>query len=63
MEKELKHKVVGFKKSGSGSYTPVVTIPITWLREMGIDKENRSIVVYKDGSSIVIKKDIKCEEK
>lgn len=58
MEKELKHKVVGFKKSGSGSYTPVVTIPITWLREMGINQDSRNIVVYKDNDSIVIRKDV-----
>ena len=58
METKLKHKVVGFKKSGSGSFTPVVTIPITWLREMGVDMDNRGIVVYKENNSIVIKKDI-----
>lgn len=55
---DLKRKKVSFRKSGSGSMTPSITIPITWLREMGIDMDNREIVVYKHNNSIVIRKDV-----
>ncbi len=37
---------VTFCKSGSGSITPRLSIPITDLRDMGITPENRQINYY-----------------
>ena len=53
----LKRKKVSFRKSGSGSMTPSITIPITWLRDLGIDMDNRDIIIYKTDKSIIIQKD------
>ena len=41
---------------GSGSVSPRLSLPIKWLREMGIDKEDRTVeLTYSDGV-ITIKK-------
>lgn len=39
---------VNFNKSGSGSLTPKLAIPITDLRDMGITPEDREINYYYD---------------
>ena len=39
---------VNFNKSGSGSYTPRIALPITDLRDMGITPEDRQIKYYYD---------------
>lgn len=47
---------ISFNKSGSGSYTPRISLPATWINEMGIDKENRKVsVTFKDGKIIIEK--------
>lgn len=47
---------ISFNKSGSGSYTPRISLPATWINEMGIDKENRKVsVAFKDGQIIIEK--------
>lgn len=47
---------ISFNKSGSGSYTPRISLPATWINEMGIDKENRKVsVTFKDGQIIIEK--------
>ncbi len=47
---------ISFSKSGSGSYTPRISLPATWINEMGIDKENRKVsVTLKDGKIIIEK--------
>lgn len=45
-----------FSKSGSGSTTTKITLPITWIKEMGIDEENREVEVSFDNGKIVIQK-------
>lgn len=56
MEKRILN--VSLVKGGSGSTTGRVILPITWLKEMGITKENRSIKVVFDGEEIRIMKNI-----
>lgn len=55
--KEVK-KVVSYTKSGSGSYTPRVIIPMDWLKDMGISKEDNKILMEynEDKKEITIKK-------
>lgn len=50
---------VNFNKSGSGSLTPRLTLPITDLRDMGVTIENRGINYYYDkkNKQIIIKKE------
>ncbi len=47
---------ISFNKSGSGSYTPRISLPATWIKEMGIDTDNRKVsVMFKDGKIIIEK--------
>ena len=47
-----------FGKSGSGSYTPKVSFPMTWFRKLGITQEDRAIEVFFDeeNEQIILKK-------
>jgi hypothetical protein len=57
-ERKLK---VNFNKSGRGSYTPRLTLPITDLRKMGITPENRQVNYYYNEENdimIISKKDL-----
>lgn len=47
---------ISFNKSGSGSITPKISLPSTWIREMGLDKENRKVEVMFENGEIKIKK-------
>lgn len=51
-----KVKKISYRKSGSGSLTPSITLPITWLRSMGIDENNRNIEVMFKDDKIILKK-------
>lgn len=56
---EKKVKVI-FNKSGgtagSGGITNRVTIPTTWVREMGVTEGDREVTLEFNGSEIVIRK-------
>lgn len=43
-------------KSGSGSLTTRATLPIKWIKEMGLNEEERNLVLEFDGEKIIIKK-------
>lgn len=47
-----------FSKSGSGSPTAKLSIPMWWLHRMEINKENRNVNVFYDDEKkeIIIKK-------
>lgn len=51
-------KTVNFAKSGSGSYTPKTNLPMEWVRDMKISKEdNKILMIYdKEKKEIIIKK-------
>lgn len=42
--------------AGSGGITNRVTIPTTWVREMGITEEDREVILKFDGEAIIIRK-------
>lgn len=54
-------KKVAFSKSGTGHITPKVSIPIEWIREMGITDDNKEIVLkfVSESKEIILKKAIK----
>jgi hypothetical protein len=56
MEKRILN--VSLVKGGSGSTTGRVILPSTWLKKMGINKENRSVKVLFNGEEIRIMKNI-----
>lgn len=57
---EEKRARVIFNKSGgtagSGGITNRITIPTTWIKEMGITKEQREVNISFDGEKIIIEK-------
>lgn len=57
---ETKCKKIRFSKStnktGSISYSANVVLPASWVREMGLSKEDKDVVINFDGRKIIIKK-------
>lgn len=43
-------------KSGSGSLTTRATLPISWVKAMGLGEENRELKLSFDGKKIIIEK-------
>lgn len=52
-------------KSGTGSDTVRLTIPVSWIRDMGVNKEERSVILEYDreDKKIIIKKHENFEDK
>jgi len=42
-------------KAGSGSSTFRVTLPASWIRQMGLGEDNRHLKLFFDGKQIIIK--------
>ena len=53
---ESRQLKVSFNKSGSGSISSSVRLPISWLKEMNISKEDREVEIIFDNEKIIIKK-------
>lgn len=51
-------------KSGAGSDTVRLTIPVSWIRDMGLSKEERVVEIEydKENKKIIIKKVENLEE-
>lgn len=49
---------VSFGKSGAGSISPKISLPVTWLREIGVTPDEREvkIMVNEKTKQIIIKK-------
>ena len=56
--KETRELNVMFAKSGSGSKTTRLTIPMKWVKDMNITEDDRNVEVTfnKDDKTITIKK-------
>lgn len=55
MEQERKAKIQ-FGKNGQGNITNRITIPVPWVKELGITEENREVkLTLKDGKIIIEK--------
>lgn len=53
---ERKMNVI-FTKGGSGSVTTKLTIPKSWIDQLGITKENRGVLMKIDEGRITIEKE------
>ena len=53
---ESRQLKVSFNKSGSGSISSSIRLPISWLKEMDISKEDREVEVIFNNGEIIIKK-------
>lgn len=60
MEKRIIN--INFNKSGSGSYTPRITLPMVWVKEVGLSQEDRQVEITFDGEEIRIRKVKEAEE-
>ncbi|MCC0724457.1 AbrB/MazE/SpoVT family DNA-binding domain-containing protein [Clostridioides sp. ZZV14-6104] len=54
--KETRILNVNYNKSGSGSVSTRLNLPITFLRELGVTEIDRSVEVTLKGDEIIIKK-------
>ncbi|MDK2587293.1 AbrB/MazE/SpoVT family DNA-binding domain-containing protein [Romboutsia sedimentorum] len=54
--KEKRTLNVSFNKSGSGSISTKLNIPITWMRELGVSPEDREVEVTLEDDKIIISK-------
>lgn len=55
MEEERILRVM-FVKSGAGNITPRITLPAVWVREMGINDNDRKVKVSFENNKIIIEK-------
>lgn len=53
---ETRNLKITFSKNGAGNLTPRISLPAVWIKEMGIDLENREVEVIFDNNEIVIRK-------
>lgn len=55
--KEKKSKKVIFTKSGSGAINTRVSLPVSWIKEMGITEDNKEIVaILTSDNKIILEK-------
>jgi hypothetical protein len=43
-----------FTKSGSGSISPKINIPMKWIRELGITEDDREVILEFDKDRIIL---------
>lgn len=55
MKEERKARLI-INKSGSGSLTTRATLPISWIKEMGLNENERDLILEFDKEKIIIKK-------
>ena len=53
---ERKAKIM-FSKSGRGSLTTRITLPIVWVRHLGASQEDREVTIALEDNKIIIKKE------
>ena len=53
---ESRNLKISFNKSGSGSYTPRISLPVTWVREMSISEEDREVIISLCEDFIMVRK-------
>lgn len=51
---EKRERRISFKKSGSGSMTPFITLPTTWVRDMNINTDVRDVTLTFSNNIITI---------
>ncbi len=47
---------VAFNKSGKGSFTPRLILPMSWIKEMNISPDERDVLVTFEDGKIIIEK-------
>lgn len=56
--KEMKPKKVQFQKSGSGSVNAKISLPMSWIKKMGITEDDKMIsVMLTEDNKVLIEKE------
>lgn len=61
--KEVRKVNVMFNKNGQGFTTTRISLPVPFVRELGINEENREAIIYLENNKIIIEKGDKIMEK
>ena len=54
--KEIRKANILFNKTGQGSTTTRITLPVGWVKELKFDEEDRLAIIEIDNNKIVIRK-------
>lgn len=54
-----KDKIVQFHKSGSGNISTRLSIPASWLAEIGVTEKEKNVIIEKKEKEIIIYKEEK----
>ena len=46
-----------FNKNGKGFLTTRITLPVPWIKDMGLSQDDREVVIEYDDDKITIKKE------
>lgn len=52
---ERKARII-FNKTGAGNITPRITLPAVWVKQLGLDIDNREVKITFDNEKIIISK-------
>lgn len=53
---EKRETKIMFAKSGGGSRTTRITLPVTWIDKLGITPEDREVIIKIEDNKIIIEK-------
>ena len=46
-----------FNKNGKGFLTTRITLPVPWIKDMGLSQDDREVIIEYDNDKITIKKE------
>lgn len=55
--KEIRKAKIIFSKNGQGATTTKITLPVSWIKELGFDKADREVTIELDENKIIIRKE------
>jgi hypothetical protein len=47
-----------FNKNGNGNLTTRITLPVPWIKAMGLNENNREVLIEYNDEKITIKKEM-----
>ena len=46
-----------FGRSGSGSISPRISLPMSWIKDMGLNETDKEVIIEYEDEKITIKKE------
>lgn len=53
---DIKELKIMFNNNGKGNYTNKISLPKTWIAQMGVTPEQREVIVKFENNKIIIEK-------